>query len=305
VAPRAVQQALLLLAVAGCLVAPVAHATYPGRNGRIAFVSPACPRPGLTCTETIRPDGSDRRRLGEFIGASWSASGRRVLGFAAAGLVLANNRGDVLRTVPRPTGPDGTQLFPYVAELSPDARTIAFVHDVDLHMQPEVLVPWIWTMATDGTGLRRLRPGERPRWTPDGRRLVFDWVSRYGSYRGIGAMPADGRPARLLLGAGARLIDLSPDGRRLLWWGSRRPGAQHGRRVGGLFTSDLNGAGAHLISRSHPSGAGSWSPDGEKVVFAADDPKRRGVFTADAEGGRLRRVLRRPYAGLSWQPRPR
>jgi hypothetical protein len=147
--PGARLRAVIPVAVAGCLAAPVAQATYPGRNGRITFVSSACPSLNMFCTETIRPDGSDRRRLGDLVGASWSASGRRVLGSTSVGLALANRRGELVRTVPTPIAPDGTQLYPYQAELSPDARKIAFVHDVDLHTKPEQLVPWDRVRASE------------------------------------------------------------------------------------------------------------------------------------------------------------
>jgi Tol biopolymer transport system component len=255
--------------------------------------------------ETIRPDGTGRRRLGEFSDVSWSASGRRLIGVTLAGLVLAERRGRALRTIGKPIGPDGVALDGYQPSIAPDGRTVAFVHDVQRsNAQPEQIVPWIWTVDTVGARLRRLAPGARPRWTPDGQRIVFERYDAFGSYLGIASMRRGGRRKRMLL-RDVRLLDLAPDGRRLLWWGVHRRTSSRRSGVVGLFTSDLHGRRAHQISDSHPSGSAAWSPDGTKVVFPADDVGFRGTFTANATGGGVRRLLRHPHYRLSWQPRPR
>jgi hypothetical protein len=299
----------LVLLVPGCLaaMAPAADATYPGRNGRIAYtvVQGASP-PTAFSTETVLPNGRGRRTLGEFGSLSWAASGRLLLGttltwtdgVAARRSVLADDQGQVLHTIPVPLGPDGVPVFSPTA-LSPDGRTVAGVSfTVRPHAQPEQVVDWIWTIRTDGSQLRRVARGARPRWTANGRRIVFQRESRFGDYNGIASMRSDGRFKRLLIGGpDARFLDLAPDGRRLLWHGHRR-GA-------GLFTSDLRGGHPHLISRRNTQGAATWSPDGTKILFAVDDLDLRGTFIARATGGSRQRLLRRPRFELAWQPLPR
>jgi len=296
-----------VLAVLGCLIATAsADATYPGRNGRIAFFTSSQPgQGGVCCTETIKPNGRDRQPLGEFFGVSWSASGRRLVGSTSAGLVLADRRGQLLRAIGRPIGPDGQALFPYEPALSPDARAIAFVSDFSLpNAQPEQIVPWIWTVRADGTQLTRITPGSRPRWSPNARRIVFTDYTAFGASHGIASIRPDGRGQRILVGGHARLVDLAPDGRRLLWQGVRQA-TRRSPLVVGLFTIDLRDRHVDLISPSTPSAA--WSPDGTKLVFAAGEPGYglQGTFIAGANGGERRRLLRGAHDGLSWQPRPK
>jgi Tol biopolymer transport system component len=285
--------------------APASEATYPGRNGRIAFtVLEAARATASYRTETVLPSGRGRRKLGDFAIASWAASGRLLLagtltwthGVPLLGAVLADARGRVLEAIPAPSG-----------LLSPDGRTVTYVEAVvDPVAQPEQEVDWIWTVRTDGTQLRRLARGTKPRWTPGGRRIVFQREDSVGGYHGIASMRADGRFRRQLIGADADafFLDLAPDGRRLLWHGHRRgPGRR--KRVLGMFTSDLHGRHPQLISRRDPQGAATWSPDGRKIAFAFDDVDLRGTFIVSATGGQLQRLLRRPRFGLAWQPRPR
>ena len=297
-------------------VIPTAEGSYPGRNGRIAYlvVEDASPTASFW-TETVLPNGRGRRKLGDFGWVSWAASGRLLAGstltwidgLPGGGAVLADHRGLVLRTIPPALGPDGLPLFFAPAALSPDGRTVAFVNSVvHPYAQPEQVVDWIWTMRTDGTRPRRLARGTKPRWTPDGRRIVFQREDAVGGYNGIASMRADGRFKRQLIDrdAAARFLDLAPDGRRLLWWGSRREGSRRNSVVG-MFTSDLRGRHPRLISRRNPQGDAAWSPDGTKIVFVVDDVDLQGTFIASASGGQRRRLLRQPRFGLSWQPRPR
>jgi Tol biopolymer transport system component len=256
-------------------------------------------------TETVMPDGRGRRKLGDFTVGSWATSGRSLVGTTPDGLVLADHRGRVLRTLPRPIGPDGLPLYFGGPQISPDGRTVAFVSEV-VHpkAQPEIIIPWIWTVRTDGTQLRRLAMGTRPRWMPGGRRIVFQPNDGYGSDLGIALMRRDGRHKRQLVSENVepRLLDLAPGGRRLLWWGTHRPRPDRRSWVSRLVTSDLRGRNPKLISYSFALSAG-WSPDGNKVVLAADDVGMRGTFIASATGGKKRRLLRRPRFGLTWQPR--
>src|SRR3954453_7183185 len=72
---------LITLAVVGvaAAAAPSAHAAFPGRNGRIAYIridtSGCGPCGGTSAVHSIRPDGSERRR-------EWSGQGPRSLGLA-------------------------------------------------------------------------------------------------------------------------------------------------------------------------------------------------------------------------------
>lgn len=299
----------------GCGLAsgPASEAAYPGGNGSIAFNVEG--RSG-TWSETVRPDGRGRRRLGDFKSVSWSGSGRRLvaLDYSSGGspLVRADRVGRTLGTIPLPDSvpcdwggcsPLEPNVRLYVADeglaLSPDGRTLAFVNDFDL---PNMgLARWIWTVRTDGSRLRRLRAGTEPRWTPDGRRIVFQSWDELGSIEEVASMRRDGTDFRRVRTVTPfdELLDVSSDGRRVLWWGGE-PRKRPSRN--GLYTSELRGRDAHLIDRSLYAYDGCWSADGTKIVFSRLGP-REATWVIPAAGGRKRRVLARPHEGLAWQPR--
>jgi len=316
----------------GCALAsaPAAEATYPGRNGRIAFnSSESVGEFQVLRANAIRPDGTGRRELGDFAFPSWSASGRRLVAIAypvdhrtgeRARLVFADRRGSVRRAIPLPDTvrcdwAGCTPLEPNVAiwlrgeapALSPDGRTVAFVNEFDLpNSQPQTVARWIWTVRTDGGRLRRLRAGTRPRWTPDGRRIVFQSWDELGSIEEVASMRPDGTRVRPLLTdervVEPELLDVAPDGRRLLWRGRlRRP---NGSQASWLFRSHLSGRRAHVVDGSglYPPDA-SWSPDGTKIVFSREG-RGRATWIVPATGGRARRLLPRPHQALAWQPLP-
>lgn len=217
----------LVLAVALGLVVPAsaAHATFPGKNGRLAFGRSA--GSDTIALWTANPDGSGQRRLtfaGSFEEPSWSAGGRRIVylrghsAYRANALGIMNPDGSNRRRVPfyasdelgspsfspggrriivtrqvadRPTRVwtlrlDGTDRRLLVKDLpgdvydgvfSPDGRLIAFSH-----RPPGADYSAIYTVRTDGTGLRRITPrgfrDHSPDWAPGSGRLVFTRTSR-------------------------------------------------------------------------------------------------------------------------------
>jgi Tol biopolymer transport system component len=287
------------------LAAALAHpcsagASYPGANGRIAYTTIHVTNggPGVLATHTRRADGRGRTVLGPFSAVSWSASGRRLAAVDRDGLLLAGARGRVVRRIATPA------VTPSSTALAPDGRTVAFIQEVPVPGPVDESTPWIWTVRSDGTRLRRLAMGENPRWTPDGAALLFDSVNigREG-HNGVARVRPDGTSMRILIRGrdiglqDVFLQDVSPDGRHLLLFGddSRRPGL-----FIGLFISDLNGG--HLRRLLRRAGAGVWSPDGARILTTIATAGQRGTYFIPTHGGRLRRLDRRVLRGLSWQP---
>jgi Tol biopolymer transport system component len=77
----------------------------------------------------------------------------------------------------------------------------------------------IWTVQADGTALRRLTDlghAESPKWSPDGRQLLFVWRALGGERRELWVVGADGTEATQLLAANDVVAaDWSPDGERV------------------------------------------------------------------------------------------
>src|SRR5947209_2734191 len=176
-------------------------ATFPGRNGRVAFVrgvyDPASGDWQSRDVYSVRPDGSGllnltRDRSVDQFSPAWSADGRRIAYVEADGATNLDLSGDEL-----------------------------------------------WTMRADGSRKRRLTENgtadEQPAWSPDGKWIVF---SRRTSQRNadLAVIGSSGGRVRLL----TRTTDLdelyptwSPGGRRIAYWLLPRTEALAGR--GGYY----------------------------------------------------------------------
>jgi Tol biopolymer transport system component len=173
----------------------------------------------------MNADGTDVRRLTTAAAGSrgsdsptFSADGRRIV-FATdfpdgARLFVINRDGTGLRALTH----DG-HLSPTFPTWSPDGRSIAFTSSQDGRTS-------IYVMEADGSRVRRLTGNgldahtvdDRPSWSPDSKRLVFD---RYGA-DGIGhlvVMNADGTEQREVpTGPGvASEPSWTPDGHHLVF----------------------------------------------------------------------------------------
>ena len=288
---------LPLAALAGLLLSPAAHASFPGSNGRIAFHSTfGCDGSAIA---TIEPDGSDRWMLtadacdkdGPPRAAypDWSADGSRLAYFS----------GDRLSTIAADgSGHAQLPLDPATAarpSLSPDGKQIAYTR-VSGGKQ------WVYVANLDGTGEQRLRAGNSPRWSPSGLSL--------------GYLTARGRIVELASrtwtvvrrhNAHARSFDFSPGGGRLvyvseggnLWVKRVRPG----------------GVQRRLLKTAAIESSPVYSPDKKRIAFvralrAGEAEVRYGVFTMRTDGrGEPRRIFRTGEVSreeaptISWQPR--
>jgi Tol biopolymer transport system component len=133
---------------------------------------------------------------------------------------------------------------------------------------------------------------------------VFQRFDAFGSIRSIASMRRDGTDRRRVLWTAQddTLLDVSPDGQRVLWRGNGN--SAKGPQRWGLYTSDLRGHHIHLVHRSPPYPSdGCWSPDGKSIVFSRQGPGGA-TWIIPAAGGHKRRLLDQPRAGLAWQPLP-
>lgn len=202
----------------------------------------------------------------------------------------------------------------------------------------------IWLARTGGGEARQLTFGERgesmPRWSPDGRTIAF--VAARGSGDGatrsqIWLLRLDGGdPVQLTRGRGGVVgFTWSPDGSRIAFLSpDTMPRAEEARRrrrddaqlfegasqLTHLWVVDVASGQATEIAHGEftQSGGGvngmpSWSPDGNRIAFAAArSPLLRGlegaVYIATLSTGRLDRVAtinRSPATGLLrpvWSP---
>jgi Tol biopolymer transport system component len=277
------------------VLAPSAPATFPGKNGKIAFLHRV--QGSLAEVYTMRRDGSHERRIALSHSPAppspaFSPNGRKVL-FSRRGsssLFTIRANGTRLRRIPH------TAQGYYGGGFAPSGKRIVFSRSAILY-----------TIRINGSRRKRIahaRFGYDPRFSPNGRWIVYE-------SRGlcqICLIRPDGTERRSLTEDEGDISDdspdFSPDGRRIVF--ARRTG----RRNGGIYTIRKDGTHLKRLYEAtdeiirHPV----FSPDGRKIAFSRDKRSWRysRVYTIRPDGSHLRRLShgRGHHRALSWGVRP-
>jgi Tol biopolymer transport system component len=310
--------------LAGLVLAPQASATYPGHNGLIAFNAMTGDHSQLF---SVRQNGHDLRQItaldGDALVADWSPDGRRI----AFEFDPADGSGasvDIMNA----DGSGVTNLTPTVAccsgepSFTPDGRRIVFER-----FDPATGDDAIWSMRTDGSDVGRVIDpwpdgagfATDPNVSPDGGTLSF--VGFDGSLvgpapasepaRGLFTSSIDGGDLDQLLPFSADLAikqDRAPDGRRIL--AGVNANFVHVGDSANIATIRPDGSGFRLLT-DYQGGqvnafAGSYSPDGQWIVFRLEDHGRYALYRMRADGSDPHTILGlsdfRPR-NIDWGPR--
>jgi TolB protein len=276
--------ASVALIVALVATAP-ATATFPGRNGLIAFASdrdPLLQHPQIFSlsvrsgqAKNLSASPTDDRD------AVLSPDGR-LIAFAHSGadngIWLMNADGSGQRLLTR-----GGEHPVW----SPDGRTIAFNGPGPGDCPPPGLrcghTVAVWAVRVDGSALRRLGAASRnASWSPDSRRVALEGgIDPYGDAHGILVMNADGTNARWIASAGAHPA-WSPNGRLIAYDAPRA-----------IEVVRPNGTGRRRLAMG---ASPIWAPGGNRLAYLCG--RRTGAPQISAlcligADGRGRRVIAR------------
>lgn len=287
-----------------CLLLSIpAWATYPGKNGRIAFIGNFT---GTWQIYTINPDGSDLFPLTnlpatEFFPAGWfpnfSPDGQKIA-FShdmsgAVELYIINADGTGLTQI---TNDGAENLFPV---WSPDGSRILFSAQF---MPARYGYHHLASIKPDGTDRQILTHALFDdifaEYAIDGKQIIFQ-SSRENLISALWKMDSNGfHAARLTepaLEGGA--VDVSPDGRHMVFvnqMGTELPS--------NLIVSDLN-----ATHRRNLTGRGqfidpSYSPNGKKIVFSGASAENEpfNLYTISSDGSGLKLLLECPNS--CWVP---
>jgi Tol biopolymer transport system component len=273
IASHCVQVVFLALATIPAL------ATFPGKNGRIAF-GRFDPNIGDVDLYTANSDGSDVQQL-TFVPSffsDWRGDGNRI----AFDFVDAD--GNVQIATINPDGSNQQQITfgPGIHEVpswSPDGLHIVFDYSPLLPDDPNFTTN-IYVMNSDGTNPHPVTTGffdVEPRFSPDGTRIVFSRIRKVAGngfqQEAIFIVNADGSNPRQLTawGLAEEHPTWSPDSQWIVFNVAKElfthpPGSSFS-----IYVMRPDGTDQHLLYNGRanmPAVKPQFSPDGTKILFA-------------------------------------
>lgn len=296
----------LTLIVATTVAAP-ASATFPGRNGPIAFrqFDPATEHFGLF---RARPDGTQVTELTDRPGlfSDWRADGRRIAFdfFEPDGdeqIATMTAEGRDLRVI---TSGPGIHELP---SWSPDGRRLVFDFSPEADPETPGFNTNLWTMRPDGTHARPLpmsTPGfdVEPKYSPNGRWIAF------------GRLRQDDAAVFIVDAEGGRVRQLTP------WstyvehptWSPDSRWITFNTAEGTIEAIRPDGRGRHTILAATEGRGGHkpwYSPDGSSILFMcenrgllADPPEDydEDICVMDADGSHIVDLTNTPAKFENW-----
>lgn len=262
--------AVAAVATTGFLVSN-AYATFPGADGRIAFVGDM---PGCSGICTVHPDGSGLRLLSSFGSApSWSANGRRIVFFGRWIHTMKADGTD--RTKVPSTGGSSFPSAAFSAAFSPSGGRI--VYNRYRANAPPRLRGVIYAIRADGTHKRLVFAGrhvpETPGYSPNGKRIVFSGKPNHRAW-GIWTIRPDGGGLRPVTtdpnsyGVGSdHYPDWRPDGKKIAFL--RYTDSDPRMPSGPVKFVRPDGSGIHATGASGGGARFLYSPSGDQLVSGA------------------------------------
>jgi dipeptidyl aminopeptidase/acylaminoacyl peptidase len=222
---------------------PLGSATFPGRNGLIAYTGFV--GGGSTDIFTVDPRSGVVTRLtnmGDASRPSWSPDGRRIAFGTRTGIYVMNADGSDLT---RLTARGGEPAW------SPDGRIVFSSGH-------------LFTIDANGTNLRQLTFGagteDEPAWSPDGKKIVYG-SEGCGSFHDFWILNVANGSTECFFHPinGAYNPKWSPDGTKILYTASTEPGAPEY-----LAWFGVNSAAQGSLSGDY---SGAFSPDGTTYTY--------------------------------------
>lgn len=286
----------------------VAAGTFPGTNGKIAFVSN---RDGNEEIYVMNPDGSNQQRLTNNPALdsypSWSPDGTKIA-------FTSNRNGNLEIYVMNADGSNQVRLTNNASPDSdptwaPDGKKITFVKG-DPSLGPSDL----YVMDSDGSNLQGITTSDpdlylalTPSWSPDGAKIAFACYDDNGNGVSAELCMINSGGSNLSYPVGHCIDNFdedpswSPDGKKLAFTSLNRDSSCDNDGSGGYDTDILvfNFASATwydiLPFGKDWYGMGSawqasWSPDGTKLVFICSCDEGLSLYIANPDGSNIQKL---------------
>lgn len=281
------------------------HSGAPTPSGLIAFTAGTASGDQLF---TVRPDGTGLRQItqvsGDAVNVDWSANGKRIT-FAigndtSARIAVARADGSDLQVLPQPAG-----VFDDQPSFTPDGRKIYFERFTVFSNEDA-----IWSMTVDGRDQTRiLAPFPNgsvtdPNISPDGRTLSFQGSdgSTVGpppnleQAKGLFTADANGRKIRQIRPFSADetiKAAWAPDSRRI--GVTENANHFHPNASANIVTMRPDGSGLRAVTNFQDPTTnaylGSYSPDGDWIVYRLETRGLFGLYRAHPDGSHIQEIL--------------
>jgi Tol biopolymer transport system component len=288
-------------------ITPSAGATSPGRDGRIAYMVKDGAGHWQVWVASARLSGAKRLTRGAYDSGwpVWSPDGKTIVFDSARTDRTPNNQrhvNDVFlmkadgSSVKKLTDSKGTSGD---AAWSPKGSLIAFEADrgntkgLSAVYVMDVTSPKLRRVTTPRNGMSDYKP----RFSPDGTRLVFTRARGSAEHApaALFTVRLDGTGLRRLTSFSLHVddSDWAPEGKRIVFEAYPNPAA-----YGDIYVVDANGGRPVNLSRNPAGQAGCadpvWSPDGRRILFLDNrrvaGAGRTGLATMNPDGSNRRFV---------------
>jgi Tol biopolymer transport system component len=320
-----VARRFVLVAAGGALLfalTSTARAAFPGRNGRIVFTTDV---PGVgEHLFDIRPDGGELRNLSntpaqDFM-ASYSPDGRLIVFGRTPDeccehveLWVMDANGTHQRRLTFNQQPD------YSAAWSPDGRQLVFVRRPATSTTPgEPFGPTdLWTLDLRTGAEHQLTNNpetedDRPQWSPDGERIVFQSEVKEPGNVDIYTIRPNGRDLRRITTTPSfdAFPNYSPDGKQITFTSDRAPDFGEFDDFDVFVMRSDGSRPTRLTNDPADDFLSSFSPDGRFISFSSerdgavpDDPTTfpSDIFRMRADGSLTRSPAVFDFDS-DWQP---
>jgi dipeptidyl aminopeptidase/acylaminoacyl peptidase len=250
----AVASIALVAGLLAVVATPRAHATYPGKNGRIAYSPltisiciPSCGANVISSIHTVEADGTDDRAI-----------------------------------------TDESKTIDAIPIWSPDGSKIAFTRFPFPFNENDS--SQIFLMNADGSDQRDLS-GPLPRgtkdafpaWSPDGRRIAFVRETRGGWSIFTMDSHHGSKQQELATGSGgtALVLGWSADGSQFTYVKDQGPTS--------VFVMDVKTGLETIVGGEPDSTVPSWTPDSREIVYVQNGAED-GIWVMDRDGANKRRL---------------